>query len=90
MPQGDEGLTVRAVVLAEIAPHLAVTAVVSVLVTEAAKTCCGMPLLGGSILVVGQDLVDDGLNGPNTGAFRFRACEPGSGCLRTYRIVFRE
>ena len=37
MPQGDEGLTVRAVVLAEIAPHLAVTAVVSVLVTEAAK-----------------------------------------------------
>ena len=37
MPQGDEGLTVRAVVLAEIALHLAVTAVVSVLVTEAAK-----------------------------------------------------
>ena len=36
MSEGDEGLTVRAVVLAEIALHLAVTAVVSVLVTEAA------------------------------------------------------
>ena len=78
-------------VLAEIALHLAVTAVVSVLVTEAATDLrCGMPLLGGSILVVGQDLVDDGLKRSQHGRVSISVWEPGSGCLRTYRIVFRE
>jgi hypothetical protein len=68
MPQGDEGLAVRAVVLAEIALHLAVTTVVLMLVPEAAKDLrCSMPLFGRSILVVGQDLVDDDLKRPQHG-----------------------
>src|SRR5262249_55510857 len=65
MPQGDEGLAVRASVAAEVALHLAVTAGVSVLVPEAAmKLRGGVPLLGGRVLVVGEDLVDGRVKWP--------------------------
>jgi hypothetical protein len=48
--------------LEQIAPDLSVRAGVGVLVAEAAEHLHGgVPLLGGSVLVGGQDLVDDRL-----------------------------
>ena len=80
-------------VLEQIALHLAVPAAVAVLVAEAAKDLRGgMPLLGRGVLVVGQDLVDDRLERPQDGRVSISGLgtEPGSACLRTCRIVFRE
>jgi hypothetical protein len=68
MAQGDEGLAVRASVGAELALDLAVTAGVCVLVAEASKELRGgVPLLGGCVHVIGQDLVDDRLKRPQHG-----------------------
>ena len=48
--------------------------------------------LGGRLLVIEQELVDDRLEGPRTGAVRFRSrgMHLGSGCFKIFRIVFRE
>ena len=90
MSQGDEGLTVRAVVLAEIALHLAVTAVDPCSSRRRRQTSLRYAAAWGSILVVGQDLVDDGLKRSQHGRVSISGLGTGSGCLRTYRIVFRE
>ena len=57
-----------AAVPAHVALHLSVPTAVAVLVAEAAKHLGGgVPLLGRGLLVVGQDLVDDGLKGAQDG-----------------------
>ena len=59
MAQGDEGLSMAALVL-PIALDLAVAPAVAVFVSEATKHLHGgMALLGRRLLVVDQDLVDD-------------------------------
>ena len=51
--------------LPDVASHLAITAGIAVLVAEATEHLHGgVPLLGRGLLVVGQDLVDDGLERP--------------------------
>jgi hypothetical protein len=65
MPQGNERLAMATSVLMHIALHLAVTSVVTVFVLQATKDLHGgVALLDGRVFVVGQDLVDDRLNGP--------------------------
>ena len=65
MPQGNEGLAMATSVLAHVALHLAVASAVAVFVLQATKHLHGgVALLGGRLLVVDQDLVDDRLEGP--------------------------
>ena len=68
MSQGDEGLAVPPAVLPEVTLDLAVAAGVAVFGAQAAKhPHGGVPLFGRSVLVVGQDLVDDGMQGSQDG-----------------------
>ena len=69
MAQGNEGLLMSAFVLEHVALDLAVAAAVAVFVLEATKDLHGgVALLGRRLLVVGQDLVDDRLEGPEDGS----------------------
>ena len=57
-----------AAVLEQIALDLAVAPGVAVFIAEAAEHLHGgVPLLGGCVLVVGQDLVEERLKGPQDG-----------------------
>ena len=68
MGQRDEGLLMSAFVLEYVALDLTVAAAVAVLVLEATKDLHGgVALLGGCLLVVGQDTVDDRLEGTDDG-----------------------
>jgi len=62
MPQGDEGFSISALVLEQVALHLTVTPAVAVFVAQPTEYLhSGVASLGGRVLVVGDDLVDDGL-----------------------------
>ena len=92
MPQRDEGLPFSASVLEQIALHLGVAAAVVVFVAKATEHLRGgVTLLGRRGLVVDKDLVDDPLEGTEfwCGAIPSRL-GVGSGCFRTFRMVFRE
>ena len=68
MLQGDEGLSMAALVFEQIALDLAVTPTVVVFVLEATKHLHGgVALLGRRLLVIDQDLVDDRHEGPQDG-----------------------
>jgi hypothetical protein len=76
MAQGNEGLPVAPPVFEDVALHLSIPARVAVFVAEAAKDLSGcVPLLGRSGLVVGEDLVDDRLEG----AEPWRVASPNRG-----------
>ena len=64
MSQRHEGFLMPSPMSSDVASHLAITTVIAVLVAEATEHLHGrVPLLGRGLLVVGQDLVDDGLDG---------------------------
>ena len=64
MSQRHEGFLMVRLMSPDVTLHLGITAVVAVLVAEATEHLHGrVPLLGRGLLVVGQDLVDDGLDG---------------------------
>ena len=81
MSQRNEGLPFPAAVLEHIALHLGVAAAVAMLVAKATKHLHGgVPLLGRRGLVIGQNLVDDRLEGTE---FRCAAIpSPGLGWAR--------
>ena len=65
VPQRDERFLVPTSVFEQVALHLGIPAAVAVFVAEASEDLGGgMPLLGRSVLVVDQDLVDDRLDRP--------------------------
>ena len=60
MPQRDESFLMSSPVSPDVASHLAIAAVIVVLVAEAAEHLHGgVSLLGRGLLIVGEDLVDD-------------------------------
>jgi hypothetical protein len=62
MNQGYEGFLISALMLEQVALHLAVTPAVAVFVAQPTEHLHGgVALLGGRVLVVGQNLVDNGL-----------------------------
>jgi hypothetical protein len=64
MPQRHEGFLMSSPMPPDVASHLAITTVIAVLVAETTEHLHGrVSLLGRGPLVVGQDLVDDGLEG---------------------------
>jgi len=66
--KGDEGLAMPPPVREDIALDLGIPTGISMLVAEATMDLRGgMPLLGGSILVVGENLVDERLDRPEDG-----------------------
>ena len=79
--------------LEQIALHLAVASGISVLVAETTEHLHGgVALLGGSVVVIDQNLINDRWKGPRTFANRLLTWGfgLGSGCFKTCRIVLRE
>src|SRR5689334_2407723 len=80
MGQRDEGLLMSSFMLEYIALDLTVAAAVAVLVLEATEDLHGgVALLGGRLLVVGQDAVDDRLEGTEDGGGSVPGVRAGPG-----------
>ena len=90
MSQRYEGFLMSPLVLEQIALHLAVASGIAVLVAETTENLHGgVALLGGSVIVIDQNLVADRLErAENLGRpIPGLRCWIGSGCFKTCRIV---
>ena len=84
MSQRDEGFLMSPLVLEQIALHLAVASGIAVLVAETTERLHGgVALLGGSVIVIDQNLVDDRLER----AENLGRPIPGLGCWIGFRML---